>query len=294
MIRHSFIIVFPALALTLFTGPAFAQTQPPGKLSTIFHSPLSTRLASADTVAVSISQGGIVPIYSSATTIQPGSWISIYGSNLASGTLSATDGFPTTLGGTSVTINNKPAYLYVVTPGQIDAQAPDDTATGTVAVQVKTATGSATSTVALGEFGPSFTVIGGKYVTGVELRTDGSGAYGNGTYDIIGPTGNSLGFPTVAAKAGDILELFAVGFGPTSPSIPSGQILAPGVFGTATTPVQLIINGVTLTPSFVGIVEEGLFQLNLTLPAGLGTGDVPIIAMVGGVQTQTGIVISLQ
>ncbi len=45
--------------------------------------------------------------------------------------------------------------------------------------------------------------------------------------------------------------------------------------------MQLIINGVTVTPSFAGVVEAGLYQLNVTIPAGLGTGDVPIIATVG-------------
>jgi len=30
------------------------------------------------------------------------------------------------------------------------------------------------------------------------------------------------------------------------------------------------------------------------VPAGLGTGDVPLVAMVGGVQTQTGVAMSLQ
>lgn len=294
MLRPSLITLLSSLALVLLAEPAFAQTHPPGKLSTIFHGPISTRLASADTVAVSISQGGVVPIYSSATTIQPGSWISIYGTNLAGGTTVWNNDFPEMLGGTTVTINNKPAYLWVVSSGQINAQAPDDTARGTVAVQVKTAAGTATSTVTLGDFGPSFCVLGGKYVAGIELRTDGSGHEGGGTYDIIGPTGSPLGFVTVPAKAGDTLWLYGVGFGPTTPSFPAGQVLPTGAYGTATTPVQLIINGVTIIPSFVGITAAGEFQINLTVPAGLGTGDVPIMAMVGGVQTPTGVVISLQ
>ncbi len=82
------------MALTLLAGPAFGQTHPSGKVSTIFHGPLSTQLASADSMAVSITQGGIVPIYSSATTIQPGSWISIFGSNLAPGTNELERRFP--------------------------------------------------------------------------------------------------------------------------------------------------------------------------------------------------------
>jgi hypothetical protein len=110
--------------------------------------------ASAQT-APTITPNGIVPIYSTATTIQPGEWVSIYGTNLASTTATWNGNFPTSLGGTTVTIDGKLAYLWLVSPGQINLQAPDDTATATVPVVVTTAAGSATSTVTLGKFGPS-------------------------------------------------------------------------------------------------------------------------------------------
>ena len=55
-----------------------------------------------------------------------------------------------------------------------------------------------------------------RHVAGVILRADGSGAYGGGAWDIVGPDGTSLGYKTVAARAGDILILFGTGFGPTS------------------------------------------------------------------------------
>ena len=77
-----------------------------------------------------ISSGGVVPVYSSVSMIQPGEWVSIYGSNLASGTASWTGNFPTALAGTSVTVNGKPAYLSYVSPEQINVQAPSDTSIG--------------------------------------------------------------------------------------------------------------------------------------------------------------------
>jgi uncharacterized protein (TIGR03437 family) len=244
--------------------------------------------------APGITPAGVVPIYSTSTTIQPGSWISIYGTNLAPSTMTWGGNFPTTLGGTSVKINNKPAYIFFVSSGQIDVQAPDDTQTGTVPVVVTTGGGTTTSTVTLDQFGPSLCVNGGKYVAGVIVRSDGSGSQGGGTYDFLGPADNSLGYPTKAAKAGDAIELYGVGFGPTSPTITSGRVLAPGEFGKASTPITLIINGVSVTPSFAGITEAGLFQLNFTVPAGLSSGNLSITAMVGGAQTPSGIVIPLQ
>src|ERR1019366_10623502 len=98
-----------------------------------------------------------------------------------------TGNFPMSLGGTSVTINGRPAYLWYVSPGQINLQAPDDGTTGTVPVVVMTANGSATSTVTLAPFAPSFLLLDTKHVTGIILRANGTGAYGGGTYDIVGP-----------------------------------------------------------------------------------------------------------
>jgi uncharacterized protein (TIGR03437 family) len=241
-----------------------------------------------------ITPSGIVPLYSTATTIQPGEFVSIYGTNLGPASPAIwTGNFPTSLGETSVKIDGKAAYLLLVDSTQINLQAPDDTATGTVSVVVTTPNGTATSTVTLGEFGPSLSVLDGKHVAGIILRSDGSGAYGGGTYDIVGPTGTSLGYPTVAGKAGDTLELFGVGFGPTNPVVPAGQVYS-GAAAT-TNSVQLLINSVPVLPAFSGLTSAGLYQLNVVqLPAGLGVGDVPLLATVGGVQTQTGVVISLQ
>ena len=167
--------------------------------------------------------GGVVPAFSSLTTIQSGEWASIYGTNLAGGTAIWTGNFPVSLGGTSATIDGKSAYLLLASPSQINLQVPKDTATGAVPVVVTTACGSATSTVTLAPFGPSFFLLDTQHVAGIILRSNGSGAYGGGSYDIIGPAGTSLGYPTVAAKAGDTVELFGVGFGPTNPVVHAGE-----------------------------------------------------------------------
>jgi uncharacterized protein (TIGR03437 family) len=240
----------------------------------------------------SILTGGIVPVYSSSTTIQPGSWVSIYGSNLAGATAIWNGDFPQSLGGTSVTIDGKAAYLWVVSPGQINLQAPADTVTGTVPVVVATGAGSVTSSVTLAQFAPSFLLLDARHVTGIILRSNGSGAYGGGAYDILGPTGSSLGYPTVAAKAGDSVVLFGVGFGPTNPTVPVGQSFT----GSAPTThsVTLKINNTTVIPSFAGLSSAGLYQINLVLPVGLGSGDVTMVASVNGVSTQGNVVMSLQ
>jgi len=101
-------------------------------------------------------------------------------------------------------------------------------------------------------------------VAGIIPRSDGSGTYGGGSYDLIGPTGTSLGYQTVAAKSGDIIELFGTGFGPTDPAVPAGQAFS-GAAPT-TNPVTLRINNVSVTPTFAGLSGAGAYQLNITVP----------------------------
>lgn len=275
------------LAILRAAGLATARTRPN-----------STQTEQASGVP-SISPNGIVPLYGTINTIQPGEWITIYGANLASDAEIWNGDFPQTLAGTSVTINNKPAYLMYASPTQINLQAPDDTATGSVSVVVTTSTGSVTSGVTLNRYSPSFSVVespgGQQFVSGIILRSNGSGAYGGGTYDILGPTGKLFGYPTVAAKAGDIVELFAVGFGPTIPAVLAGQTFSgAAAIDSALSPLTLYIDNVLVKPSFVGISSAGLYQINLTVPPGLGEGEVPIRAMIGGMETQAQVWFSLE
>ena len=243
-------------------------------------------------LAPSIMLNGIVPNDSSSTTIEAGEWVSIYGLNLAGASATWTGNFPISLGGVSVTIDGQQAYLWYVSPTQINLQVPNITATGPVMVVVTGPNGTVSSTVTLAQFAPAFNLLDAKHVAGIILRSNGSGAYGGGSYDVIGPTGNSLGYATVAAKAGDIVELFGVGFGPTSPSVTPGAVFSGSA--ATTNAVSLSINKVSVSPSFAGLSAAGLYQINFTVPAGLGTGDVPLVATVGGVSTQPGVVISLQ
>jgi uncharacterized protein (TIGR03437 family) len=90
-----------------------------------------------------------------------------------------------------------------------------------------------------------------------------------------------------------VIALFGVGFGPTTPSVSAGQPFS-GQAPINNTPT-LTINNVTVSPLlFSGLSGAGLYQFNLVVPAGLGSGDVPIQAMAGGLSTQTGVVIALQ
>jgi uncharacterized protein (TIGR03437 family) len=242
-------------------------------------------------IGPAIKQGGITPLYSSSNTIQPGSWISIFGSNLASTTATWNGEFPTSLAGTTVTINAKPAYLWYASPTQINLQAPDDTATGVVNVVLTNSSGTTTSTVTLAQVSPSFSLLAdGAHVAGVIPTPDGTGAYGGGTYDLVGPVG-VFPFNTRPVKQGETLTLFGVGFGPTNPAVPAGKVFS-GVAPTINQ-VTISIGGVSANVAFAGITESGLYQFNVTVP-NTGSGDKALQAAVVGVQTQAGPLVAVQ
>jgi uncharacterized protein (TIGR03437 family) len=244
--------------------------------------PVTVVVIGADDPAV--SPGGVVPVYSTSNTIQPGSWISIYGTKLATSTESWKGDFPTSLGGVSVTINGKPAFLWFVSPTQINLQAPDDTVTGPVNVVVTTPTGAFTSTVTLGAASPSLSLLDSTHVAAVALNPDGS-------YDTVGPTG-AFTYPTRPVAPGEALILYGVGFGPTDPPVKSGQ---PVTTAAATVnPVTVTIGGVNAKVTYSGIVGAGLYQINVTVPSGIPSGDQPVRASVSGLQTGFGSVVTIR
>ncbi|MCU1330167.1 MAG: hypothetical protein JWN34_5537 [Bryobacterales bacterium] len=238
-----------------------------------------------------ISSGGVVPVYSSSTTIQPGSWFSVYGTNLAASTAVWNGDFPTSLGGTSVSVNGKPAYLWFVSAGQINAQAPDDTATGSVPFTVTSGGVTASSTVTLAPAGPSFLLLAdGKHATGIIITPNGSGSQGGGSYDLLGPASLGAGFRP--AKKGEAVAIYAVGLGPTSPAVPSGQIFS-GAARMVNAPV-VTLGSAPVAVDFAGIVGAGLYQINFVVPQNAGSGEQSLQALTGGVSTQANITIPIE
>jgi uncharacterized protein (TIGR03437 family) len=236
-----------------------------------------------------VSPGGVVPVFSSTPVIESGSWVSIYGSNLATATTLWGGDFPISLGETSVTVNGKPAYLWFVSPGQINFQAPDDSTLGSVKVTVTTTAGSFSAPVTLNSYAPSFSLLNNRYPAAIVL-TPGSGGNSGGGYDVIGPSG-AFGFATRPVRRGETLVLYGVGFGPTNPVVPAGGVFS-GAAASLARP-QVTIGGIPTVVTFAGIVQAGLFQLNVQVP-NVSSGDQPLAAMVGGAATPSGVFITVQ
>jgi uncharacterized protein (TIGR03437 family) len=227
-----------------------------------------------------ISPSGVVPVFSSVPIIQPGSWISIYGANFATSNSIWNGDFPTKLAGTTVTINGKNAYLWFVSPLQINVQAPDDATQGCVHVVVTTQLGStATADVMLQPQQPSFSLYNGTpYVVGEIPTPNLSGQYANGTYDLAGP--RSLGFSR-PAKVGETVELFGVGFGSPQTAVPAGQVDPVTQENPLTSTVSVTVGGTPASVTFAGEVEAGLYQINIVVPQ-VPSGDQAIVATIQG------------
>jgi uncharacterized protein (TIGR03437 family) len=228
-----------------------------------------------------------------AAGFQPGiaanSWVTIKGTNLASTTgdwsSSIVNGaLPSSLDGVSVTMGGKPAYVYFVSPGQLNVLAPD-IAAGPVTVTVTTPGGTGTSFASNASlYGPAFFLWPGSQV--VATRQDYSYAVKAGTF---------AGASTVAAKPGDVVILWGTGFGPTIPAAPLGvSVPGSGGYSTASSPTvtingtQAIVYGAALAPG-----SAGLYQIAIQVPSTLADGDWPIQASIGGVTSPTGIVLSI-
>ena len=239
--------------------------------------------------APAISANGVV----NGASFQPGvaanSWVTIQGTNLAAVTddwsNSIVNGaLPTTLHGVSVTMGGKPAYVYFVSPGQLNVLAPDVPA-GPLTVTVTTAGGtSAAFATTASTYGPAFFLWPGNQV--VATRTDYSYAVKAGTF---------AGATTVAAKPGDVIILWATGLGPTIPVAPPGMATpGTGSYPTASAPTVTVNH----TPAIVygaalASGSAGLYQIAIQVPPSLADGDWPIQAMIGGILSPAGTILSV-
>ncbi len=183
----------------------------------------------------------------------------------------------------SVTIDGKPAYIYAITPGQINVQAPD-TGAGPVQVTVTAPGGTSTAFTTTAQlYSPAFFTWPGNQ--SVATHADYTWAVSNGTFPDT---------TTVPAKPGEIITLWGTGFGPTNPGVPAGQeptALAP--------PIQANVN-VTLGGFPIPVIAAVLsayaaeYQIAIQIPVSMANGTYPLVATVNGVQSPSNVLLTVQ
>lgn len=244
---------------------------------------IGVSMKTAASSAPALSSGGVANAASGAAGVAPGTWISLYGTNLAAAARTMTSSditgntMPTSLGGVSVQIDGKAAFVYYASPSQINVLAPDDSNAGSVSVTVTNSGGtSAIQMATLQPILPGLFVLS-NYVRAVRV-SDGV---------IINGTGNTeSGYTTAAAaKSGDVLELYGTGFGATETTVAAGVVFS-GAYVTVNA-VTASIGGLTANVLWAGLVGPGLYQINVAVPAGLPAGDNAVILTVAGLATQS-------
>ena len=223
-----------------------------------------------------------------APTIAPNTWVTLKGSSFAptgDSRIWQTSDFvnnqlPTQLDGVSVTLNGENAFVYYISPTQINILTPPDLAAGTVEVQVATNAGTSGFFAAQAQAeSPSFFIVGaGPYV--VATHADGS---------LVGPTSLYPG-QSRPAQPGETIVLYANGFGPTSPLVMRGSETQSG----SLTPLPVItIGGTPAMVQFAGLISPGLFQFNIVVPLSTTAGNNALAATYGGTTTQSGVLVTV-
>jgi uncharacterized protein (TIGR03437 family) len=234
-----------------------------------------------------ILAGGVVNGASFAPAPSPvaqGSIAAIFGSNLASGTGSATAlPLPTSMYGAKVSINGIQAPLFFVSPGQINAQIPWEVGNASqLSVQV-TVNGLASNTLAV----DAANVAPGCFT----INQAGQGAILIAGTDILAaPSGSIPGRTSRPAVPGDYLSLFCTGLGAVTNRPASGAGAPISSLSTTLLTPTVTIGAVPAGVPFSGLVPGlvGLNQINVLVPDGAPAGDaVPVVISIGGRTSNT-------
>jgi uncharacterized protein (TIGR03437 family) len=191
----------------------------------------------------------------------PNSFLSIYGQNLAYVTRPINSGdiragqLPTVLAGTGVRVlvNQIPADMYYVSPGQVNVLIPPLLTAGPATVQLEND----------GLYGPPIRITMAAAAP-VLFQSDAT--------TVIATHGNGPLVTTDApAQPGEVVVLYATGLGLTSPAAAANEIPQFAARIVDMSVFRVVLNGVDVDPGrieYAGITPgfAGLYQINLWLP----------------------------
>ena len=241
---------------------------------------------------------GQAPSYSASSIVNasnyaagpfaPGSVVSIFGANLAFSTQTlageniAVSTLPTQLGNISVYVDNQPAPLLFVSPGQINFLVPSTEIAGSSSVRVvrQSITGPTVS-VTLVDSAPALFPDANNYA----IAADYNNAY-------------ALCTAATPAKPNDLIVLYATGLGRTQPNPDPGEIPTSAAPIVNASSLQVLLDGKPVPASFInyaGITPgyAGLYQVNFFLPGDVGANP-QIQLSINGQTSPAGVHLALQ
>ena len=206
--------------------------------------------------------------------VAPGSLASIFGSNLAAQTESATDfPLPASLGGASVTIGNITAPLLYVSSTQINFQVPSSLSAGTSKLVVNGPGGASSA----------FTVT---------ITSSAPGIYQYGVNRAVAQNQNgSLNASSTPAASASVITVYLTGIGSVNNAVSDGQPTPTSPIASANASFSATIGASSATVQFLGLTSgfAGLGQANILVPT-LPSGDYPLTITVGGYVSTSAII----
>jgi uncharacterized protein (TIGR03437 family) len=248
---------------------------------------LAACLCAQDANAPNYTAAGIVNGASFTPGLAPNTIVSIFGTNLSwdTHTLQASDItggalMPTTMGNVEVYFEGWPAYLYYVSPTQINLLVPSSLLPGTFQFWVaRQGTRGPIVTVTLGSAAPAIFQTS----SGVVIATHLDG---------------SLVSSASPAVAGGIVTLWATGLGNTYPALADGALPTGVQWLSQMSLFDVEINGTALDPTailYAGVAPgfAGLYQVNVQLPDPLPPNPEIRLGL-GGVLSPPGLILAAQ
>ena len=224
-----------------------------------------------------IASGGVLNNLSPevGAPIAPGSVVEMFGSTLAPATASGTvtnGALSTTVGGVSVTVGGLAAPIFYTSSGQLDVQIPAEL-----------------------QSNRQYSVIvnnNGVYSKPEPINTTaaqpGIAAFSDDTV-IAQDVKYNLVNAQNPAHPGDIITLYLTGMGATNPPVPTGTLAPASPPAVTVILPQVTIGGVAANVSFSGLTPGGvgLYQINVQIPSGAGSGSLPIVVSQNGIPANT-------
>ena len=188
------------------------------------------------------------------TQVSPGMLLSVFGTNLANSTATASvTPLPYSLAGVSATVNGFAAPIEYASPTLLNIQVPSSIGAGTATLGVN-------NNGQIGAF--QFTV-----------SPASPGIFADANGNVV---------PTPVVNQGSPLALYVTGTGDSNARLntglsPSGTTPAPAL------PLTVSVGGVPAFLEYVGNALIGVTQVNILVPSSTPLGNQPVVVTVGGV-----------
>jgi uncharacterized protein (TIGR03437 family) len=247
---------------------------------------LLTPAAASSSPAISPSGVTTAAAFGGFRTIARGSWIEIFGTNLAvkAREWAAADfdgpNAPASLEGTRVSIGGIPAFPSYVSPTQLNVQVSAETGLGTQSVVVTTPDGQSNAYTVLvrqaqpGLLAPQAFRIGERQYA-VAVLADG--------VTRVMAAGAVAGVTSRPARPGETITMYGTGLGAVTPYIAAGEVVQRA--NALASPLQVFFGSTPATVTYAGLAPGtvGLYQISVIVPDVAANDAVPLTFTLGGV-----------